>query len=546
MKLQSFLLSNVLLHSTQAFSLPDDVHAALTPRTDSEKPSIEWSECDLDFGDLDLNTLQRIYDCATLEVPLDYMNSSDVRTIKLDLIRAKATKKPFKGSVLFNPGGPGGSGVEAVLLGATQILPIIGGHHDLIGFDPRGTGRTIPFDCPSLDEWHTLEDSLHRRELHTFPQYDAWEDIKTTWKKAGEVAQACWEDHRDTGRFVGTPFVARDMISIVDALGQGDKLNYWGSSYGTVLGQVAASMFPKRVGRILLDANLNADDYAAGTWLTGAIDTERTLANLFNDCVMSGKDLCSLADFHGKSTTGESLMNTFREVFKPVEGTKSEDAQTLYLFKRKLFKHLYDPSQYPSIVKAIEPLFTGDKPYNCTLRDADPTTEWNPQPDRPLSGIACSDSSLRVEDVDDFFSLAQCSNWKFSAAEPINLNKLCNVNTSNPILVINGRYDPITSLRSAWEVSTKFRGSRVVVHEGAGHGLIAHPSNCTNNIVVRYFIDGEMPKMNTTCSPDETAFQYADRMKALGKAMRKALDKALGKGSNEKDQESGADRLSDS
>jgi len=113
----------VLLHSTQALSLPDDAHAALTTRTDSKKPSIEWSECDLDFGDWTLNERQKAFDCATLEVPLDYMNSSYGRTIELDLIRANATKKPSMGSVLYNPGGPGGSGVETVLRYADKMLP---------------------------------------------------------------------------------------------------------------------------------------------------------------------------------------------------------------------------------------------------------------------------------------------------------------------------------------------------------------------------------------------------------------------------------------
>jgi hypothetical protein len=113
----------VLLHSTQAFSLPDDVHAALTTRTDLKKPSIEWSKCDRDFGSENSNEMRKAFDCATLEVPLDYMNPSDGRTIKLDLIRAKATKKPFKGSVLFNPGGPGYSGVESLLGLADKMLP---------------------------------------------------------------------------------------------------------------------------------------------------------------------------------------------------------------------------------------------------------------------------------------------------------------------------------------------------------------------------------------------------------------------------------------
>jgi hypothetical protein len=181
-------------------------------------------------------------------------------------------------------------------------------------------------------------------------------------------------------------------------------------------------------------------------------------------------------------------MNTFREM--AVEATKSDSAEALYPLKEILFRLLYNPSQYPDIVEGIESIFTGKTPDFSTWGGADDNTKWNPEPKKAHLGIACSDSSLRVEDVDDFFSVYQaqyaessfgdvairsrveCTRWKFSAAEQIDLNKLRNVNTSHPILVVNGRYDPTTSLRSAWEVSTKFRGSRVVVHEGAGVSVL--------------------------------------------------------------------------
>jgi pimeloyl-ACP methyl ester carboxylesterase len=278
------------------------------------------------------------------------------------------------------------------------------------------------------------------------------------------------------------------MISIVDALGQGDKLNYWGISYGTILGQVAASMFPKRVGRILLDSNLNADDYAATTWLTSVVDTERAVSNLFDDCVKSGKDACSLADFHGKNTTGESLMQTFKEKFEVATAANaSEEEQTeAFVLKSTIFNKLYSAPSYPEIASKIEAFFIGNKSDEDAAEPlAEPST-WNPQLTYANLAIACGDSSFRVDDPDDLFSMYQaqysegsfadvniadrlkCAKWRFAAAEQIKLNKLRNVNTSNPILVVNGRYDPVTSLRSAWEVSTKFRGSRVVVHEGVG------------------------------------------------------------------------------
>ncbi|RGP80529.1 hydrolase or acyltransferase alpha beta hydrolase superfamily [Fusarium longipes] len=537
MRIQNIILGQVLLHSVQALSLPKEVHS-LETRTNSKKPSLEWSKCDLDFGNEKLNELQKSFDCARLEVPLDYTNSSNDETIKLDLIRAKATKAPFKGSVLFNPGGPGGSGVEGVLGGASTYLPILGGHHDLIGFDIRGTGRTIPFKCPVLTQ-------LRRREFNTLPQLDTWNLIRNdAWDISERQAEACYKENRDIGRFLGTTSIARDMMSIVDALDQGDKLNYWGVSYGTILGQVVASMFPERMGRILLDANLKLDDYAAATWLSSVRDAEKSISNLLDDCVKSGKELCSLADYHGKNTTGESLMDTFREKLEVMTSAANANtnatglgplAEGLVLFKSYILYDLYSASDYPKVASRIEGLFKGNETAILAPGGIEIASKWNPTGLTANLGVSCSDSSFRVEHPDDLFSMYQahiseaswsdsslagrtkCARWKFSAVEEIDLNKMRNVKTSFPILVVNGKYDPVTPLSGAWEISAQFRKSRVVVHEGVGHSFTSHPSNCTQSAVAKYFVDGKLPKLNTTCKPDTTAFEYAELLASRSK-----------------------------
>ncbi|GKU21146.1 unnamed protein product [Fusarium langsethiae] len=528
MKFQNILLGYVLLHSTQALSLPDDVYSSLITRTNSKKP-LEWSRCNFDFGTQAANETQKGFDCARLEVPIDYTNSSNTKTFQLDLMRLNATKKPHNGSVLFNPGGPGFSTLENMLVNGPKLLSITGGQYDIIGFDTRGTGRTIPFNCPDTTAGENATD-LNRRDFNTLPRLNTWELMKTLgWKSRGEIAESCWKANRETGQFYGTTAIARDMMSIVDALDQGDKLNYWGISYGTVLGQVVASMFPERVGRIVLDGNLNADDYAASTWLSSLIDTERSLANLFDDCVKSGKDECSLADFHGKNTTGESLMKAFKEKLEVAfAATASEEEQgEAYVLKQNIFNKLYTATSYPEIATKIEAFFKGNKTNDTAEPLAEPS-KWNPQLSYANFAIACSDSSYRVNDPDDLFPMYQaqyeeasfadvniddrlkCAQWRFSAAEPIDFNKLRNVNTSNPILLVNGRYDPVTSLQSAWKVTSKFPGSRLILHEGVGHASLAHPSNCTDNAIRNFFASGEMPKVNTTCSPDMTAFEYGN------------------------------------
>lgn len=103
--------------------------------------SLDWAPCDLDFPSTYKAVIEKNGEplfCAILTVPLDYTDDSeDGETIDLQLIKVKATKQPFKGSILTNPGGPGGSGVELIATLGSQYRDDLGGFHDLIGFDPR-------------------------------------------------------------------------------------------------------------------------------------------------------------------------------------------------------------------------------------------------------------------------------------------------------------------------------------------------------------------------------------------------------------------------
>ncbi|CAJ0548609.1 Ff.00g022220.m01.CDS01 [Fusarium sp. VM40] len=535
MKIHTILLSHLLLPATEASSLPKLVRAELTRRTNHKGSStpkestLVWSKCDLDFGNEYLNEKQKDHECARLKVPLDYTNESNGETIELDLIKVKATAKPFKGSVLYNPGGPGASGVETTVDVGSLLSEILGGQFDIISFDPRGTGRTIPFIC---EETNVPESgTLQQRDFNTLPQTDMWEFLQTTsWRAGSILAEKCFQTRKDIGRFVNTPFVARDMFKIVDALDQGPLLNFWGMSYGTVLGQVAVSLFPDRVGRVFFDGNKKADDYAADIGLAGLEDAERAVAHILDECVKGGKKLCSLADFHGENTTGKSLFDAFSQVIeKGLTGSKDPNLSALGI-KGQIIVDLKDPANYQRIVKRIEGLLSNNAAALKALATRGAPSGkmpcWNRGGAAIRPGISCGDSSFRVDTPEDLYSMYQahraaasfsestlshrfaCANWKFTAAEQIDLNKLRNVKTNFPILLANGRYDPVTSLRSAWEISARFPGSRVIVHEGAGHCVLNHRSNCTESAIKGYFVDGQMPSVNTVCKPNLPLFEY--------------------------------------
>ncbi|UPK92958.1 hypothetical protein LCI18_003893 [Fusarium solani-melongenae] len=534
MKPQSVFLSQLLVGSASALTLPNEARSE-----GSNSSGINWKGCgDLDFGK-NVNSIVATQkpECAKLKVPLDYTSMSSGEAIELQLIRHRATKKPVKGSVIYNPGGPGGSGVEIIAAQGVGMRDILGGHYDLVSFDPRGTGKTLPFVCPSLDSLEpnvTEGSSLARRakEFNNLPEADTWEQISTTsWKQAGQIADACYEDYNEYGRFIGTAFAARDMISIVDALDQGPFINYWGTSYGTVLGQTFASMFPDRINRMMLDGNLLAADYAATTWIGSPRDTELTLLNAFNECVKAGKKFCPLAEYKGKNTTDQDLMDAFDKVLEeqlgkesPAKGLAVDGDDAVVKIKAAILSNLYRPDQIPTAIETVAMALNGSWAEALAPGKSQEET-WNPNP-LALFGIACGDSSFRAESADDLYSLYQahlaqssfgdslaatrlnCARWRFEAAEKISTDKLRNIKTNYPVLVLNGMYDPVTPVSHAWEVSARLRNSRVMVYESAGHGFDVHTSKCSNEVVRKYFQEGELPKVGTVCKPDMTVYEF--------------------------------------
>ncbi|KAG9199601.1 hypothetical protein G6514_008363 [Epicoccum nigrum] len=507
--------------------------------------SLDWAPCDLDFPPTYKAVIAKNKEplfCATLTVPLDYTDDSeDGETVDLQLIKVKANKQPFKGSILTNPGGPGGSGVEFIAIQGSQYRDELGGFHDLIGFDPRGTGRTLPFFCnPS----NTTDSKTKRGEYnHTIPVDDIYAQLANKqWHDGGIFAEDCANTPgmADIGPYIGTSFVARDMLSIIDALGE-DKLQYWGISYGTVLGQTFAGMFPDRVGRIVLDSTVRFDDYHSGQWITVTRDTERTVVNFFDECIAAGPTLCPLANFTGPDTTAEDLHlelgAVIEELFNdpiylpenlvPSKWYQPGRVPAHVVLKQIILGLAYRPLQFPNLVQVIDIALRRDWEtafalFGSTTNTTTPEKPWSQGIDA-FHGISCSDGAFRASSPQDAFSWTQaqaaagtfadgfgaqiwpCAQWKFDAKERYT-GPWTNITTSFPILFVNGNHDPITPLSGAYEASANFPGSRLVVQNGHGHAVKNHPSKCTDKVVAEYFNEGKMPEVGKVCQTDKTAF----------------------------------------
>ena len=246
------VISSLLLSAACAFGSPLAVKR--------QSSSIPWHDC-LD----DVESTETLpFDCATYDVPLDYTRPESNETLELKLVRIRATEEPFLGTIFFNPGGPGYSGRQDLYLGRELWQTVAGKQHDIVAWDYRGTGTTLPFSCFATEE--------ERINFYTESSYGAvsWKASDTalgdTWASQRWMAEACAANANASaiGELIGTAFTARDMMQLLDAVEEGGLLKFWGISYGTALGETVAKMFPDRMGRIVLDAVLDPNEYFAG------------------------------------------------------------------------------------------------------------------------------------------------------------------------------------------------------------------------------------------------------------------------------------------
>lgn len=196
------------------------------------------------------------YECARLDVPMDWIDPTEderviLAVIKLKAERGNSTRNGYKGAVFFNPGGPGGSGVYAMRDRGAKLQGIIGKNYDLITWDPRGVGATIPrADCwPDAAEKRRL---WALQDVGIFGAHPGIED--DLYARAKAFSEMCERNMNATGLLphISTAAHARDLLELMQQTGE-KKLKYWGFSYGTVLGGTFASMYPEKVERFVSD-----------------------------------------------------------------------------------------------------------------------------------------------------------------------------------------------------------------------------------------------------------------------------------------------------
>ncbi len=187
------------------------------------------------------------HQCSTLKVPLDYAHPA--KAIDISVLKVPASNPQARiGSLVVNPGGPGGSGVDYASRATNYFGAQVRAAYDIVGFDPRGVGKSTPIDCVSdqrLDEFVASD-----------PDPDTAAEIRQTDRWLREFGNGCLRRSGDLARHVSTIEAAKDVDILRAALGD-RKLSWFGASYGTFLGATYAELFPGRVGRMVLDGAID-------------------------------------------------------------------------------------------------------------------------------------------------------------------------------------------------------------------------------------------------------------------------------------------------
>ncbi|NLU67274.1 alpha/beta hydrolase [Streptomyces sp. HNM0574] len=448
------------------------------------------------------------WECASLTVPLDYAEP-DGKTIRTEMIRAKKADndRPRLGSLLFNFGGPGSSGV-ASLPSFGEGYGKLRGQYDLVSFDPRGVGRSEGVECgdgPELDAYFAADWTP-----------DSGKEEKALTERQGGFARGCDARSGELLPHLTTENTARDMDLMRQVLGD-DKLHYFGFSYGTELGGVYAHLFPQKVGRAVFDAVVDPTASAKAGSSNQARGFQRALRNYLQDCV--GKDGCPLGKSpqEGEKRIGKLLDGLDRKPIPAGAGRELTEslatngmAQALY--SKELWRYLTEGLRDAMDKKDGTTLLVLADALNGRNQDGSYSTLQS-----SLTAISCADSKARYDTGDvrealpDFtaasplfgpsaaWGLTQCDGWPVRGKAE---NPDVSAKGSDPILLVGTTGDPATPYEGTRRMKEQL-GEDVAVevtYRGEGHGAYDTGNRCVRQKVDAYLLKGEAPKDGSTCT----------------------------------------------
>ncbi|SDH98325.1 alpha/beta hydrolase fold [Sinosporangium album] len=446
------------------------------------------------------------FECAKLQVPIDYGKPNGEK-IQIAVIRLPASGPNRIGSIVVNPGGPGGSGVQYARAARSVLSDEVRQRFDVVGFDPRGVGESAPVRCLSpreLDAYLSLDNTP-----------DKPEEVKAYEEGAKRFAAGCESESARLLPYVGTVNVARDMDRLREALG--DKgLTYLGKSYGTMIGAVYADLFPTKVRALVLDGAVDPSLSSMDVNLTQAKGFETAYRAFLQDCL-------GHADCPFRGRTVDEAMKELTELLRRTDTTPLRNSSgdgrhiTEPWVTLGILTPLYDRRSWPTLRQALSDALRGDG--TTLLRMADVLV------DRRRDGTYSNqtESNMAVNCVDSPYptSLSAFTKAAGEAAKaaphfgpqvmwgslpcafwPVPADKRIahlSAKGAPPILVIGTYRDPATPYSWAQSLAKQLSSGVLLSYDGDGHTAYYTGSSCVDDAVDRYLISLKPPAPGTVC-----------------------------------------------
>ena len=466
--------------------------------------TVEWEDCGFTgAGGAAAEGLR----CADVEVPLDYDDPAGASTTVV--MSRLSAGGGARGSLLLNPGGPGASGVDAMLAAERTVGPDVREAYDVVGFDPRGVGRSAGIRClddAELDAW--------RAEPVFDPRAQPADEVREEYARIGEQ---CLERSGELVAEMDTQSVARDMDVLRAVLGD-ERTTYLGFSYGTHLGAVYAELFPERVGRLVLDGGVDATLSDMEATADQAEGFEQNLRHWVRHC-QEEIEGCVVAG----SSVDEALARIQELVASVEERTVTvPDGRrvTAVNVVEGILSPLYSPAAYERLDDALGRAFDGDLSALMAASDAthgrDARGRYTNNTTMAFTAVNCLDRpggtvtdeqmarhQEELERVAPTFGPylgygdAACQGWPVGPApQPAPLEAA----GADPVLVVGTTHDPATPYSWSRALAEQLDDARLLTYDGWGHTAYTAGNRCVREAVDGYLLEGTLPEEGTTCS----------------------------------------------
>ncbi|CAG9986628.1 unnamed protein product [Clonostachys byssicola] len=498
----SMCLGSTLAHwaLTDAVAVPSNIRSY-------PGESITWTLC----GQAANHTLE----CSSIDVPMDQFSVQNPgnQTFNIPLIRLRGHDAPEGRNLIVNPGGQAEAGFSTSISRALISTPLL--EKVIIWFHSTHAASTHQVHWLVVTPTVNLGKGYHGGEIF------AWAD---------NYVQACADVMGEHGIYINTPQTAADMNSILDALGQ-ESMAYWGFSYGSLLGQTYAALFPERSERIIVDGIINIFNWYNGTvdhemWT----DTDTVFDGFFDECIKAG-DNCPLSEFGmgSKEVLKKRVMDLGDQLKdQPVSAYINSARYGLInyqtLFFNAIFPVLLNPASWYSFSLILSSFMNGnattmfsvfgsDSAYTATddansivhLNDAQTGPEYWPQDRSSLLDIILplmnGSRWAMIENVEYY------KRQKWQLPKTHTFLPAREMETAHPILILSTTYDPVCPLKSARIARDAFKNSRLIEVEGYGHCSSSLPSSCLTAHVRNFLYNGTLPERDVWCESDMDYFR---------------------------------------